>query len=99
MAAPDYVEKLPVLFLEFAEAAKFSAGEAPKSIAFSSAEDLMRNTPGFWQHYVWPKIEKDFNQLYRFLTDPFPDGPNFYLDAIEVNIAKLRQLTATSSVR
>ena len=94
MAATDYVDKLPVLFLEFAEAAKFSSGESPKSIAFRSAEELMRNTPGFWQHYVLPKIEKDFGALHRFLTDPFPDGPNFYLDAIEANIAKLREITA-----
>ena len=97
-SAADYVEKLPVLYLEFAEAAKFSGGDSPKSIAFRSAEELMRNTPGFWQHYVLPKIEKDFGALHRFLTDPFPDGPNFYLDAIEANIAKLRGLVVTASV-
>jgi len=98
MAAKDYVEKLPVLFLEFAEAAKFAGPDSPKSITFRSAEDLMRNTPGFWEHYVLPKIEKDFGGLHRFLADPYPDGPNFYLDAIEVNIAKLRTLNSASLV-
>jgi hypothetical protein len=98
MAATDYVEKLPVLYLEFAEAAKFAGVDSPKSIAFRSAEDLMRNTPGFWQHYVLPKIEKDFGGLHHFLTDPYPEGPNFYLDAIEANIAKLRRLTSASLV-
>ena len=98
MAAADYVEKLPVLYLEFAEAAKFSGADSPRAISFSTAEDLMRNTPGFWQRYVLTKIEKDFGGLHRFLADPYPDGPNFYLDAIEANISKLRKLTATASV-
>jgi hypothetical protein len=98
MAATDYVEKLPVLYSEFAEAAKFAGTETPKSIAFRSAEDLMRKTPAFWQHYVWPKIDRDFLGLYRFLADPYPDGPNFYLDAIEANLEKLRKVTATSIV-
>ncbi len=97
MAATDYVEKLPVLYLEFAEAAKFSGGESPRAIVFRSPEELMRNTPIFWQSYVRPKIERDFGALYRFLSDPYPDGPNFYLDAIEANIAKLRRL-ATAPV-
>ncbi len=99
MAAPDYVEKLPVLYLEFSEAAKFSGEESPKSIAFRSVEELMRNTPDFWQHYVLPKIEKDFGALHRFLADPFPDGPNFYLDAVETNIARLREITAALPAR
>jgi len=98
MAAKDYVEKLPVLYLEFAEAARYSGGDSPKAIAFNSPEELMRNTPGFWQQYVMPKIEKDFGGLHRFLADPYPDGPNFYLDAIEVNIRKLLRLTNVSVV-
>lgn len=96
MAAPDYVEKLPVLFSEFAEAAHFAGTEAPKAIAFSSAEELMRNTPGFWENYVKPKIENDFRGLYRFLAGPYADGPNQYLEAIEANITRLR--AATESV-
>jgi hypothetical protein len=94
MAASDYVEKLPVLFLEFEESARFSPGESTRAITFRSAEELMRNTPVFWQNYVWPKINKDFVGLYRFLSHPYPDGPNFYLDAIERNLARLRNLTA-----
>ena len=96
MAATDYVEKLPVLYAEFAEAAKFAGSDSVKSIIFPSAEELMRNTPGFWQHYVVPKIERDFGGLHHFLADPYPDGPNFYIDAIEANISKLRELSAVS---
>ena len=99
MAAADYVDKLPVLYLEFAEAAAYNGPNSPKSIAFKSAEELMRNTPIFWEKYVWPKINGDFAGLYRFLADPYPDGPNFYLDAVESNLARLRELTSASPAR
>ena len=92
MAATDYIEKLPVLYLEFAEAAQFTGSGTPKSIAFSSAEEMMRSTPGFWQHYVLPKITRDFSGIHRFLNDPMPDGPNFYLDAIQANLARLQKM-------
>jgi hypothetical protein len=94
MAARDYVEKLPVLYLEFAEAAQFNGTSSPKSIAFTSAEELMRNTPAFWHHYVWPKITGDFGGLHRFLNEPFPNGRNQYLDQIEANLARLRELSS-----
>jgi hypothetical protein len=98
MAASDYVEKLPVLYLEFAEAAQFGGPESKRAIAFQSADELMRHTPEFWARYVWPKISKDFGALYRFLSDPYPDGPNFYLKAIEANLARLRKLTVVAAV-
>ena len=99
MAAADYVEKLPVLFLEFAEAAKFSGGPPPRAITFRSADELMRNTPGFWQDYVLPKVQKDFGGLYRFLNDPYPNGRNVYLEAIEANISKLRELCSAGAAQ
>jgi hypothetical protein len=99
MAADDYVEKLPVLYQEFAEAAKHSGGAGTKSISFNSAEELMRNTPQFWECYVWPKIRNDFGELYRFLADPYPDGPNFYLDRIQANIAELQRRFSAAAVK
>ncbi|HMJ90295.1 MAG TPA: hypothetical protein VK530_10785 [Candidatus Acidoferrum sp.] len=94
MAADDYIDKLPVLYEEFAEAAKFSGAQWNKAVTFNSAEELMRNTPGFWNHYVWPKVEGDFGKLYRFLGAP--DGSNEYLDAINANLARLQQRLALS---
>ncbi len=90
MAAADYVAKLPVLYLEFAESARFSKENAARMAAFASAEDLMRKTPAFWEHYVLPRINGEFGQLHRFLNDPYPDGPNSYLQRIEAHIAQLR---------
>ena len=97
MAAGDYVEKLPVLFQEFAEAARFDAANLPRNFAFASAEELMRNTPAFWENYVLPKINGDFGRLYTFLNDPYPDGPNPYLQWIEENMARIRKATSRSS--
>lgn len=89
MAADDYVDKLPVLFEEFAEAQKFSGAQWNKAMTFHTAEELIRNTPLFWKNYVWPKVNGDFRQLYRFLARP--DGTNEYLDAIHANIARLER--------
>ena len=97
MAACDYVEKLPVLYEEFAEAARFGGGTATRAFPFTSAEDLMRKTPAFWEGYVWPKIDHDFERLYTFLNQPYPDGPNEYVLRVEQNIARLRRKLAGES--
>jgi hypothetical protein len=98
MAARDYIEKLPVLYSEFAEAAEYNSGKAGTSrTMFTSAADLIQKTPSFWEKFVRPKIEKDFNGVYRFLNDPYPDGLNDYIDRIEQNISRLqRQLEKTA---
>ena len=60
---------------------------------------MMRKTPAFWEKYVWPKINGDFGGLHRYLADPFPDGPNYYLHCIEANIVRLRESPATQAAR
>ena len=94
MAARDYVDKLPILHTEFVEAARHDGPLAARFAAYASADDLMRHTPAFWENYVRPKIENDFGGLYKFLNDPYPDGPNHYLQRIEENLARLRQKLA-----
>jgi len=91
MAAEDYVEKLPVLYSEFAEATQFSKDKPHLVAMFSSATDLMQKTPTFWEKYVQVKLKRDFNGLYRFLNDPYPSGPNYYWERVEENISKLRR--------
>jgi hypothetical protein len=99
MAADDYVEKLPVLYAEFEEAANFDNGKSSSVGMFSSADDLMQKTPGFWDKYVRGKLDKDFAGLYRYLSYPFPVGRNYYLDQIEANMSRLRrQLARQTSV-
>jgi hypothetical protein len=91
MAAPDYVDKLPLLYAEFAEAAQYSKGKTNVVARFSSVEDLIRKTPDFWDKFVRSKLNQDFGGLHRFLNDPYPDGPNSYLDRIEATIEGLRR--------
>ncbi|HEY2952426.1 MAG TPA: hypothetical protein VGK40_07585 [Verrucomicrobiae bacterium] len=94
MAAHDYIDKLPILYLEFAESARYNAGKATAVGTFTSADDLMRKTPIFWEKYVLPKINTNFLGLYKYLNEPYPDGPNYYLQRIEGNFARLRQQLA-----
>jgi len=90
MAASDYVDKLPILFLEFAEAAQADEQHRARFADYQNAEDLLQRTPLFWSDYVWPRINEDFGHLYVFLNEPLPDGPNSYLLAVEKNIQRLK---------
>jgi hypothetical protein len=96
MAADDYVQKLPVLYSEFAEALQYSKDKTHFISMFSSAEDLMHKTPAFWEKFVQLKLNRDFGGLYRFLNDPYPHGPNHYLERIEDNIKRLLQHNAAT---
>jgi hypothetical protein len=88
MAAPDYVDKLQTLYQEFEEANRQSVKPSGDE-AFKDADDLRRKTPHFWEKYVLPKIENDFQGLYRFLA--VGTGRNPYIERIESNISQLRQ--------
>ncbi len=90
MAADDYVEKLPELYQEFEESARFFAGKIAPAAQYKSVQDLLSKTPSFWEHYVLPKLQNDFQGLYRFLSNPYPDGPNDYVQRVEANIARLK---------
>jgi hypothetical protein len=89
MAADDYLEKLPVLYSEFVEAAEFSGGKGTWLASFKSASDMVEKTPLFWRAYVLPKLNGDFGGVYRFLSERYPDGPNWYLDRVEGNMKKI----------
>ena len=93
MAAEDYPDELEILFHEFQESDDFIHLPLAKRM-FKSASDLAQRTPDFWTHFVLPKLENDFQGVYRFLADPYPRGPNAYLEAVERNIAVIRQRNA-----
>jgi hypothetical protein len=96
IAADDYIEKLPVLYAEFEEAARQTPDRANLLGMFSSAADLMLKTPVFWEKYVTLKLNRDLEGIYRFLNHPYPDGPNYYFQRIELNMARLRALLAAN---
>jgi hypothetical protein len=99
MAAEDYVDKLPILYSEFAEAARFSNDRTQFVAMFTSAADLMQKTPTFWENFVRVKLDNDFGGLHRFLNDPYPSGPNAYFQRIEANLARLRQRSPYLNLR
>jgi hypothetical protein len=91
MAADDYIDKLDILYLEFEESNHYNNKDTGPGV-FTSAEDLRRKTPLFWQNYVLPKIEEDFLGLYRFLSRPPGEAnreKNEYLERIRLNMARL----------
>ena len=94
MAAADYVDKLPILYSEFAEAARYNEGKMKAGGFFASADDLMQKTPLFWENYVQQKISREFLGVFQFLNVPYPDGPNAYIERIDANIARLRRQLA-----
>lgn len=88
MAAPEYVDRLPCLFAEFEEADNYS--RVPKSKRmFASASQLIAGTAGFWQNFVRPRLETEFSGVYRYLALPAPARRNPYIDAVELNIARV----------
>jgi hypothetical protein len=96
MSADDYIDKLPILYEEFEESAKFYEGKMVGTLTFASAADLIRRTPEFWDKFVLRKLDGDFWGLYKFLSEPYPHGPNVYLQKIAANIDRLRQQLAAA---
>ncbi len=96
MAADDYVEKLPLLYDEFAEAARHNP-DAHALQLFGSALDLMCKTPAFWNNHVRDRLEREFEGVHRYLNDPWPDGPNPYMQKVEANILRVQALISNSA--
>ncbi|MDX1953203.1 MAG: HD domain-containing protein [Verrucomicrobiota bacterium] len=90
MAADDYIDKLGILYTEFEEAAQYS-GKGANAGPFTSEEDLKRKTPVFWEKYVIPKINGDFQGLHRFLGRPEPQEDHLYLEKIRANLSRLQE--------
>lgn len=90
MGASDYPDELDILYGEFKEADDF-LHLPPERRSFRSARHLVENTPIFWRNLVLPKLETDFQAVYRFLAHPYPHGRNAYIEAVERNIALIRE--------
>jgi hypothetical protein len=90
LADPRYPDKLGELYAEFSESDDFTNVPIAER-AFKSEADLVRRTPGFWTHFVKPKLEKEFQGVYRFLERPLNSGRNDYIEAVEENFAKINR--------
>jgi hypothetical protein len=98
MAARDYPDELDVLFEEFRESDDF-LHLPPARRSFHSASQLKQQTPDFWTKVVKPKLEADFLGMYHFLNQPYPHGPNAYVEAIERNIAEVGRRNREAAAR
>lgn len=97
LSDPEYRDKLGELYREFRESDDFSNVPQERRV-FGSENDLVLRTPGFWENFVKPKLEKDFQRVYRYLARPFPSGKNDYLEAVEANLARIdRRVAAIKS--
>jgi hypothetical protein len=95
LADPLYPDKLGELYAEFEESDSFAnVPEADR--VFKSEEDLLLRTPGFWLHFVKPKLENDFQAVYRYLERPLKSGRNAYMDAVEANFARIQERIAAA---
>lgn len=89
MADPRYLDKIPALFSEMEELDKLR-GLSPEERPFPNLQALVSSTPAFWHKVVLPKLKRDYANAYQLLNDPFPDGPNAYLQHAEANIRALQ---------
>jgi hypothetical protein len=88
MAANNYPEKLPLLYLEFEEAYRYEGIEKLKregALLFQSADDLMKKTPYFYENIVKERLKR-MGSMYTYLSD---NSKNSYIDAIEENIKRI----------
>jgi len=92
MADPCYLDKLPLLFLEFQEAYNYEGPEQLQKMGiqpFKSCEELIQSTPFFFKHVVHTRLDA-MDALHRLLTDP-ETGTNPYLEKIQVHMKKIAQ--------
>ncbi|HOE17316.1 MAG TPA: hypothetical protein PLX02_06475 [Syntrophorhabdaceae bacterium] len=96
MAAPDYVDKLPALYLEFEEAYNFEGLEnlqGKGSTLFSDSVHLIANTPFFFEKIVMERF-KMMGPVYTYLTYHYDSGENPYIKEIEKNLGKIKSIIA-----
>ncbi len=92
MSANDYPEKLPALYSEFEEAYNYEGREKlheQGTVIFDSVEDLIRQTPHFYEVIIAERL-KTLGEMYKYLTYHFKDSRNYYIEAIEKNINKIK---------
>jgi hypothetical protein len=97
ISADDYISKLSALYHEYDEAYNYEGEEKLRErgiVIFKSANDLIKNTPIFYEVEVMKRFKK-MGSIYQYLTYHFKDSRNFFKDAIENNIEKIRLSDST----
>ena len=88
MSAVDYVDELPILFLEFQEAFDFEQMPLEKR-PYNGIDELLKKTPGFWANFVRPMLDFEAGAVYRYLATAGQINP--YMQAVEANMAEVNR--------
>jgi hypothetical protein len=90
LAAEEYPERLPGLYLEFREASSFSKIREGSFATYNSLLDLLQDTEKFFYNYVMPILDNDWKGIYRMLDDP--KGDNIFMRRIKFNVARVKRI-------
>ena len=99
MADRCYLEKCrDRLYLEFVLAgiAIENTKSGIQKILYQSGNDLLLQTPQFYESAVKQRLKKQFNRAYRYVEALY-DGRNPYMEFIERNIAYLEHIIETGN--
>lgn len=98
MADRCYLEKCrDRLYPELVLAAMTRQDNSSPTPSFRSAEELLRQTPDFYRHYVVKRLNEYFQQVHRYAS-AFFNGQDLYMQNIEKNIRHLEQLLAKDTL-
>jgi len=95
-----YLEKVRhFLYEEFVwgKIAREQMPDGREVIRYSSADDLMIKTPGFYEYVARARIDKKLGAVDRYAEAHF-DGANLYQSEIDRNLSFLREAIATSEL-
>jgi len=92
MSAPDYIDKLPVLYKEYEEAYQFEGIEklrAMGAMIFESPEHLIQNTPFFFEKIVLNRF-KAMGSVYEYLMYHYSTPEIPYIKKIQENLTVIK---------
>jgi hypothetical protein len=68
--------------------------QGQRTVRYASGTDLLRQTLDFWDMAARQRLEKSFNEAYRYV-EPLYGGRNPYMESIARNLAHLRAVLAS----
>lgn len=68
-----------------------------RSLVYRDGNDLLRQTPGFFERFSLPRLHDHFGGCHEYLSAHFA-GPDPYLAAAQANMDRLRRLLATNAL-
>ncbi len=92
VAAEDYPERLPGLYLEFREASAYSRFENGGFAAYRSLRDLLAGTETFFSQHVGCRLELEWRGLHRLLGNGPLDNP--YIGRMRRNVSRVKAMVA-----